>query len=138
MKYYIKAIKNYAVFEGRATRMEFWMFMLFYILVALGIGFVLGIVMTLAEYNESEIDHVSSVVSNIYILFMVLPSISLCVRRLHDINLSGWYYLISLIPLIGIIYLFIIALVDGTLGDNKYGDDPKNRVVNFSESDIVQ
>lgn len=100
MKYYIKGLKNYATFSGRARRSEFWYFLLFNLIIAFVFGFV------------------SPQLANLYILAILVPSIAVGVRRMHDVGLNGW---IILIP----IYNLIIAYTDGVKGDNEYGSDPK-------------
>ncbi|MBU3006012.1 DUF805 domain-containing protein [Paraglaciecola arctica] len=112
MDYFIGALQKYAEFTGRARRKEYWMFFLIYtvliILVSvldaiLGLGFL----------------------SLIFSLAMLVPSISIAARRLHDTGRTGWWQLISFIPLIGIIIL-IVFLVQDSHEDNEYGPNPKS------------
>ncbi|MBE4909647.1 DUF805 domain-containing protein [Bacillus luteolus] len=113
MSWFLKAIKNYAVFRGRARRTEYWMFVLVSAIFAFVIAFIepfLGI---------------EPILSGIYSLFLLLPSLSVTVRRLHDTGRSGWWILISLIPLIGAIVLFVFTVLDSEPGENKYGPSPK-------------
>ncbi len=65
----------------------------------------------------------------IFVLVIILPSLAVTVRRLHDVNKSGWMVLISFIPIIGAIWLFVLTTSDGTIGDNDYGPDPKGRMM---------
>ena len=113
MKWYLKVMKNYTEFNGRARRKEYWMFtlfnMLFYILAAFIDG-VLGLVFGF---------------SIIYSLVVLIPGLSVAVRRLHDVGKSGWFLLISLIPIIGGIWLLVLMCSDGKAGDNLYGPNPK-------------
>lgn len=88
-KYFTNALNNYAVFEGKESRKSYWMFILFY--------FVISIVLTI----------VSDWLSLLYALGMMVPSMSIAARRLHDTGRSGWWQLIALIPLIGIIVLIV-------------------------------
>jgi uncharacterized membrane protein YhaH (DUF805 family) len=111
MEYFIGALKKYADFTGRARRKEYWMFVLFYIIfyiVSVVIDSVLGI----------------ALVSIIFSLGMAVPSISVAARRLHDTGRSGWWQLISLIPLIGVIVL-IVFLTQDSHEENEYGANPK-------------
>ena len=111
MEHFTGALQKYADFSGRATRTEYWMFVLIYILlyiVLLVIDAVLGTVW----------------LSTIYALGLFIPSISVGARRLHDTSRSGWWQLIPLIPLIGAIIL-IVFLVQDSHDDNEYGPDPK-------------
>lgn len=94
MDYFISAFKQYADFSGRTRRKEYWMFVLFYLLILFGLTFLdylLGI----------------GFLSTIYSLVLFVLSISIAARRLHDTNRTGWWQLISLIPIIGIIVLLI-------------------------------
>lgn len=120
MEYFLYVLKNYAVFKGRARRREYWMFTLFQLLfsiVALALDYVLG-------FAEDG----SGVISSIYSLAMLLPSLAVSVRRLHDVNRSGWFMFIALVPLVGIIWLLVLDCTEGTDGPNEYGPDPKGWV----------
>ncbi len=112
MKWYIDVIKQYAVFTGRARRTEYWMYTLFYV-----IGYV---VLTLIEWMIG----LPGVVSSLYSLGLLLPSIGVGIRRLHDIDRTGWWMLLGL-TCIGTIVLIIFFVQDGTPGENKYGPNPK-------------
>jgi uncharacterized membrane protein YhaH (DUF805 family) len=114
MNWYLDALKNkYATFSGRARRTEYWMFFLFYILIALAIGFVEAFI------------HLGGILSILYGLAMLVPSLAVTVRRLHDTARSGWWILIALIPVIGTIILLIFMVLDSTPGENGYGPNPK-------------
>ncbi|WP_169973016.1 MULTISPECIES: DUF805 domain-containing protein [unclassified Campylobacter] len=102
---------NYATFHGRASRSEYWWFALFNVLVYI-----------LASAIDTTIN--SSIFYTISVLVLFLPTISVSIRRLHDINKSGWFYLLFLIPIIGIIILIIWFVKRGTIGPNQFGDDP--------------
>ena len=119
MSWYLEALKKYAVFSGRARRMEYWYFVLFNLIVA----FVLALIDTLLGTTTG----VSSfgLLSGIYSLAVLIPTLAVLVRRLHDIDRSGWWILINLIPLVGTIVLLVFALMPGTPGSNQYGPDPK-------------
>lgn len=110
MNYYIQALKKYAVFNGRATRSEYWFFFLFNILISIAIGLVVGIL------GES-VDFLNS----IYSLAVLLPSLAVGVRRLHDTGRSGWWYLLALIPIVGWIVLLVFLAEKSGEGSNKYG-----------------
>lgn len=110
MEYFIGAFKKYADFTGRASVKEYWMFILFYI-----IFFVILLVI------DSLIG--TAILSLIFSVVLILPSISITARRLHDTSRSGWWQLISLIPLLGAIVL-IVFLVQGSHDQNKYGAAP--------------
>ena len=99
--------------------MEYWMFTLINAIVAL-IAVTIDNVLGLA--NE---DFLIGPIYMLYVLAMLLPSLAVSVRRLHDIGKSGWMVLISLIPIIGSIWLLILFVTDGQVGENEYGLNPK-------------
>ncbi|GAB1040654.1 MULTISPECIES: DUF805 domain-containing protein [Shewanella] len=112
MEHFIGAIKKYADFTGRARRTEYWMFTLFYIIFSLvvsAIDYALG----------------TTVLGLIYSLGLLLPSIAVAARRLHDTDRSGWWQLLALIPIIGWIVLLVFYCQDSEVGDNRFGSNPK-------------
>jgi uncharacterized membrane protein YhaH (DUF805 family) len=117
--WYLEALKKYAVFSGRSRRMEYWYFVLFNIIV--------GVVLALIDMLLGTFSAVSNIglLSGIYSLAVLIPTLAVTVRRLHDIDRTGWWILINLIPLIGTIVLLVFALTPGTPGSNRYGPDPK-------------
>jgi len=117
MNWYIKVLKNYVGFSGRARRAEFWYFALFNLIFAI-ILTVLDRVLGLAGANGLGPLYV------IYLLAIVLPSLAVEFRRLHDTDRTAWWILISLVPIVGIIVLIVFFCQKGTAGDNKYGPDP--------------
>ena len=125
MNWYLKVMKeSYSDFNGRARRKEYWMFVLFYYIViilatvldgALGLGFDMG-------YGvKSPYGWITVLVGLVHII----PSLAVAVRRMHDVGKSGWFLFISLIPLIGGIWLLVLACTDGETNENKYGSNPK-------------
>ena len=123
MEWYLKVVRdNYANFEGRARRQEYWMFILFNFIITflLYIPTIIGIAM------ESEtIMFIGLGLVILYSLAIFIPSLAVVVRRLHDQDKSGWYYFVGLIPFIGGIWLLILMVTEGTSGPNQYGEDPK-------------
>lgn len=119
MNWYIEAIKKYAVINGRARRKEYWYFFLFNTLITLVIVF--------AEAFTGNLDPDTGygLLSGIYTLALLIPSIAVSIRRLHDINRSGWWLLIVLIPLIGPIVLLVFFATDSKEDENEYGISPK-------------
>ena len=105
MNYYFKVLKNYATFSGRARRKEYWMFVLFNTIFAFVFGFVCGLI----GFPD---------LAQLYTLAILLPSIAVGVRRMHDVGKSGWFLLIP-------IYNFILAVSEGEKGENQYGTNPK-------------
>jgi uncharacterized membrane protein YhaH (DUF805 family) len=118
MNWYLKAFRQYAVFNGRAQRTEYWYYMLFF---TLGIVIFTIIDIVIGFYNE-EVS--LGLLSGIFILINFFPSLSVGIRRLHDIGKSGWWYLINIIPIIGSIVFFIFTIMDSK-EDNQYGINPK-------------
>ncbi len=124
MNWYFEVLRNYATFEGRAQRQEYWMFFLFNTL-AMILSFLPFFLSTTTD--DAGIENLGWLLLPIvYIIVMLIPSLAVTVRRLHDINMSGWWVLITFIPF-GNLVLFILAMMDGTVGANNYGNDPKER-----------
>ncbi len=105
MSWYIKVLKNYVGFSGRAHRKEFWMFVL--------INFLISMALSLIDSMVLEMQ----VLGNIYSLGVLLPSLAVNWRRMHDTGRAGWW---CLIPIAGLIF----ACTAGDSGPNEYGDDP--------------
>ena len=114
MKWYLVVMKKYAVFSGRARRREYWMFVLFNVLIAIAIGIVLGILGGILGMGTD----LSNPAGVVYGLGTLIPSIAVGVRRMHDIGRSGWWLLF---PIVNIVFLFL----DSQPGDNEYGPNPK-------------
>lgn len=119
MSWYIEVLRKYAVFRGRARRSEFWYFVLFNVIVSIVLSIIDAIIgLRIGDANVG-------ILSSIYGLAVLIPTIAVWVRRLHDTGRSGWWYLLILIPLIGIIVLIVFAVQDSQPGDNQYGPNPK-------------
>ncbi len=119
MNWYVKVLKNYAVFSGRARRKEYWMFVLFnfiFSVIAIILDNILGLAFENVGYGPIYL---------LYSLAVFIPSLAVSVRRLHDIGKSGWFILISLIPFIGPIWLLVLMCTDSEPGENDYGPNPK-------------
>ena len=123
MNWYLKVLKNYAVFSGRARRKEYWMFALFQLIFALAAMAVDNIIGTTFKIGEQGIPY--GYVYMIYTLALFIPALAVAVRRLHDVGKSGWFLLICLIPIIGVIWLLVLLVTDSKPGDNEYGPNPK-------------
>lgn len=113
MNYYVYCFQHYADFNGRARRSEYWYFVLFNVIVGFCIGFVSALV------GISWLGYV-------YDVAVFVPSLAVAIRRMHDIGKSGWWILISLIPLIGWIWYLILCCKDSQPGANEYGPNPKD------------
>ena len=120
MNYYLKVLRQYVDFKGRARRAEYWNFVLF--------STLLSIVLLLVDtyvLGTNPMAGESGIIGNLYSLAVFLPSLGVLVRRLHDVGKSGWFFLIVLIPLIGAIWLLVLLFKDSEQGENKWGPNPK-------------
>ena len=122
MSYYLTVLKKYAVFTGRARRAEFWYFVLFNFIVSMVLQMLFG---SVAETAEDGAASPLAFLPVLYTLVILLPSLAVAIRRLHDTGRSGWWILIALIPLVGTIVLIVFYVQDGDAGDNAYGTNPK-------------
>jgi len=118
MNWYLEVLKKYAVFNGRARRKEYWYFVLFNVLVS--------IVLTMIDHliGTFSTDSGLGLLSGIYTLAVLLPSMAVSVRRLHDTGHSGWWLFLGVIPLVGGIILLVFVCQDSK-PDNQYGPNPK-------------
>lgn len=112
MEWYLKVLRQYVDFAGRARRKEYWMFTLVSVIISL----VLAILDNVLRIG---------ILGLVYSLAVLLPSLAVGVRRLHDTGRSGWWLLLSLIPLIGAIVLVVFFATEGERQPNAYGPDPK-------------
>ena len=106
MNWYLEVLKKYAVFTGRAHRQEFWMFVLISFIASLLLSFIRPLWL-------------------VYNLAVLVPSIAVCTRRLHDTGRSGWWQLLALIPVVGPIVVIVFAAQDSQPETNQFGDNPK-------------
>lgn len=114
MNWYIKVIKQYIDFKGRARRKEYWMFVLFNAIFSI-----------VAILIDRQIGLNFNVIDTLYSLFVLLPGLAVSVRRLHDIGKGGGWIFISLIPIIGWIWLIVLTATEGEHAENRFGADPK-------------
>jgi len=123
--WYLKVVRdNYANFNGRARRSEYWYFVL--------VNAIIGIILRLVDYAiGSEI----GIIGAIYSLAVLIPGLAAGVRRLHDTGKSGWYILLIFFVCIGWIWLIVLYCTEGDNGPNEYGPDPKNP--NYGEFDEI-
>lgn len=120
MSWYLAVLKNYVGFSGRARRKEYWFFALFNFIIMLALIFI--DVSMMGGNGGTGV----GVLSGLYSLAVLIPSLAVTVRRLHDTDRSGWWILIGIIPLIGLV-LLVFMFLDGTPGNNSYGSDPKGQ-----------
>ena len=114
-----KCFSNYVTFSGRAPRSEFWWFMLFIFAGNLFFGIVDAVF-----FGDMVEEQPVSVVGALFALAVFLPSLAVSVRRLHDLDKSGWWYLLVLIPILGALVLIYFFIQQGTKGANRFGSDP--------------
>lgn len=112
MNWYMGCWKKYATFSGRARRKEYWMFVLFNAIAYFVAGMLDGIIG-------------GGAIAGLYGLAVLLPTLAVSVRRLHDTNRNGWWLFVTLIPVVGEIWLFVLMIMDSSLGSNQYGSNPK-------------
>ncbi|SJL83377.1 DUF805 domain-containing protein [Vibrio palustris] len=115
MQWYLSVLKQYAEFSGRARRKQYWMFNLVNLIILLALFVLNGMAHT-------------EVFTSIYSLGIFLPALAVTVRRLHDTGRSGWWCLVSFIPIIGSLILLYFVVQDSVAGSNEFGPNPKEVV----------
>ena len=113
MNWYLEVLKKYNVFTGRSRRSEYWSFIGINLMNSI---LILWLDTAVGTYN---IEEEYGILNTVYGFLMLLPNIAVAIRRMHDVGKSGWYMLIP-------IYNIVLAITPGTVGENKYGADPKN------------
>lgn len=138
IEWYKKVVfENYANFKGRARRSEYWYF-------ALANGIISIILMIIGGTIGGAFgDGFTGIAVGyglfiIYTLAILLPSLGVIARRLHDVGKSGWFYLVSFIPLVGPFWILILFCTEGNQGPNQYGPDPKNEIEEINEIGKVE
>ena len=116
MQWYLEVLKKYTVFDGRAHRTEFWMFVVWSVVISLVLTIVDIVIGTYGEYG--------GLISGIYSLAIFIPSLAVGSRRLHDIGRSGWWQLLGIIPIIGTIIVIVWWAKAGDAAPNEYGRNP--------------
>lgn len=129
MQWYLKALREYATFDGRARRTEFWMFVLAYALIYIGLVLVDTVIAV-------AVGTPIFVLSGLFGLAMLIPGIAVTVRRLHDTSRSGWWVLLHFIPLVGPIVLLVFLVEDSTPMPNAYGPNPKMAVPGYQTPSV--
>lgn len=118
MKWYLMAFKKYLVFSGRSHRKEFWMFVLFNIIIACVLGFIDNFVIGVPV--GSNLGYLTGA----YSLITMIPCIALSVRRLHDTDHTGWWLLINIIPVLGFFWLTWLFCKESDHAPNRFGAEP--------------
>ena|SRR5690606_15509758 len=122
MEWFLKVVRdNYANFEGRARRKEYWMYTLYVFLLYLALSLVVSII----SWVSSTLGGLLSFVLWIAYLGLLIPSLGVTVRRLHDTGKPTWYVILAFIPLVNL-YILYLLILEGDRGSNAYGPDPKS------------
>ena len=119
MNWYLHVLKNYAVFRGRAQRQEYWYFFLFNIIISIALSYIDS------AMGNPGVGEGAGMLGTVYSIAVLVPSIAVGVRRLHDTGRTGWWMLLGLIPIIGALVLIYFFVLDSTPGSNEYGPNPK-------------
>lgn len=132
--------ENFANFNGRARRKEYWSFQLvnFLMLIVPYILLIVGLANVEVTGSFGTLGILSIIFLFIFALVTFVPSLAVLVRRLHDTNRSGWNFFLGLIPVIGSFILLYFYFSDGSVGRNNYGDDPKRPHNEISEIGVTQ
>jgi len=129
MYWYLKALRQYSDFGGRARRKEYWMFTLFNIIFS-----IIAMIIDNAAGSTIGDEFDNGVLQLIYGLALFIPSLAVTVRRLHDIGKSSKMLLVLIIPLIGVIWFLILLTRDGDPYENDFGQDPKDGTMDYKRS----
>ncbi|MDE0002591.1 MAG: DUF805 domain-containing protein [Rhodospirillaceae bacterium] len=119
MNWYLAALRKYAVFHGRARRKEYWYFFLF---TAIFLWLTMFLDVQLGTFSMAL---EMGLLSGCFSLATAAPYVAVSVRRLHDTDRSGWWFLLQFIPVVGTIWYLILLVLDGSAGVNRFGADPK-------------
>lgn len=134
MELMFQPLRKFADFNGRARRTEYWLFVLFECLLLAGLGILFAVTAAAlpADASGQMSEQAAAIggglvlVGVLIYLVLLLPRLAVLVRRLHDTGNSGWLVLLAIVPLGGIV-LFVFTVLDGTVGANQHGPDPKGR-----------
>lgn len=127
MEWYLKVLKSYADFKGRARRKEYWMFTLFNIIAAVVAMIIDKLLGTSFHINVGGVDQSLGYgyVYLLYVLIVLIPGFAVFVRRLHDVGKSGWFFFVAFIPIAGAIWLLVLLCTDSQPQTNQWGPNPK-------------
>lgn len=138
IEWYKKVVfENYANFNGRARRSEYWYYRLASTIIFL-LFVVLGVVVYVATDNGPLVIGLAYGLLMLYGLGTMVPSLAVSVRRMHDIGKSGWTIFVAMIPLVGPIWILVLLFTEGDRGENYYGTDPKNEIEEINEIGNVE
>ena len=122
MHWYLDVLRKYAVFRGRARRREYWIFL------AVNVMITIMLIMLDAAVGTFDAEIGLGLLSGVYTFAVLIPSLAVGARRLHDTDRTGWWLLISFIPVVGPIVLLVFLVLRGQIGPNRFGPDPKEAV----------
>jgi uncharacterized membrane protein YhaH (DUF805 family) len=130
MGWYLQTLKRFGDFGGRSRRREFWLFILgnivlSFVAAALDAALGLGGFTTVTAPGYAGATYVPGIIATVVALVLLVPSLAVEVRRLHDTGRSAWWMLLLLVPLVGPIVLIVFWALEGQRGDNAHGPDPK-------------
>lgn len=126
MEWYVEVLRKYAIFDGRARRKEYWMYTLFTILICVAYMIVATLAIALIGRSDNPAGAILIFTPLwLYCLATIVPGLAVTVRRLHDTGRSGWWILISFVPFVGGIILFVFTCLDSEPGPNLHGLNPK-------------
>jgi len=132
MEWMLLPLRRYAEFSGRSRRKEFWLFFLFQVIISVVIGTIFGTPIYYSSVGAFGMTNVfsstGSTIQGLVNLALIVPNLAVAVRRLHDIDRSGWFLLLILVPILGWFTLLVMYCLDGNRGTNRFGPDPKNPV----------
>lgn len=127
MEYMIMPLKRYADFSGRSRRKEYWMFVLFQIILLVPLVFIAALLGGTSDDPTNPFGSVAMLIAlAVYLLVFLIPGIAVQVRRFHDQDKSGWFILLGFIPYVGSLVLLVFMCLEGTRGPNRFGPDPKD------------
>lgn len=122
MGWYLVALKKYAVFSGRSTRKEFWLFTLINMLINLSLALLFFVQSFL--FHPFVMWDQALIALAVFNVIICLPSLGVSIRRLHDTDRSGWFICLNVIPVLGTVLLIFFLCLEGSIGDNQFGEDP--------------
>lgn len=128
MEWMLMPLKRYADFSGRSRRKEYWMFVLFQLIIIFGLLILSGLTGGFSTDAASGMYSGSGLFIGIIMIFalaMLIPSLAVQVRRFHDQDKSGWFILLSFVPFVGGLIVLVFMCLEGTQGPNRFGEDPK-------------
>ena len=128
MEWMLMPLKRYAEFSGRSRRKEYWMFILFEIILFAVVGLVAGMLFGFGDPGDPATGALGGAVLILFVLLglaLFIPALAVTVRRFHDQDKSGWFVLLTFIPYLGSLILIVFMCLEGTKGPNRFGPDPK-------------